>query len=173
MNGFIIFILVLAGLILIAWQVSNLVAMYFGAPFIRTPDKTIKDILELAEIKPGDKFFELGSGWGSILAHASNKYQAYAYGIEVSPFHYVVSSLRNYSNKLVKIRLADFNDFSLNRADVVYCKLSRGIMKKLEKKFKTELKKGARLITFGHILPNTEYKFSYQVGKDKVYYYQF
>lgn len=172
MSGIITF-LVIAGLILIAWQASNLVALYFGIPFLRTPKSAIKDILELAEIKPGEKFFELGSGWGEILSHVSKKYRANAYGLEVSPIHLFVSSLLNYNNDLVKIRWADFSDFTLKRADIVYCNLSLKLLKKLEKKFEDEFSPGTRLISYRYYLPHREPKFTYQVGRVKIYFYQY
>lgn len=173
MSGLIYILLLLAGLILIAWQASNLVAMYFGVPFIRTHHKAIKDVLELANIKEGDKFFELGSMWGGTLAYVSKRYKAKAYGIEVSPIHYLVSQFINYNNNLVKIRLADFNDFTLHRADIIYCKLSKNKIKELEKKFLKELSPGARVITYKYPLPNTEHKFTYKSDKELVYYYEF
>lgn len=173
MNGTVITFIVIVGLFLIAWQASNLVALYFGAPFNRNSIKSIREILDLANIQTGEKFFELGSAWGVVLAYVSKKYQTQAYGIEVSPIHYLVSSLINYTNKRVKIRLADFSDFGLNRADVVYCKLSKRMTAKMENKFQAELKPGTRVITCRYPLPNTEHKFVYQIGKDKVYFYKF
>lgn len=166
-------ILLILVIISFLWIISAFVALYFGAPFIRTSNRVNKEILELADIKPGECFFDLGCGFGNTLAYVSKKYGAKAYGIEVSPLHYFISWLRNYANKLVVVRLADFNDFSFNRADIIYCKLSGKLIKKLEKKFKEELKKGARLISYQHQLNEFDYKFVYQIGKNKFYFYEF
>lgn len=172
MNG-IETILVFAGLIIVAWQASNLVALYFGISYFRSPKNAIKDVLELAEIKSGERFFELGSGWGEILAYASKKYGVKAFGIEVSPLHYFVSLIINYSNELVKIRWADLRDFTFNKADIIYCNMTPRLLKKMEKKFLEELKPGTRLIIFSSQLTDIEPKFTYQAGKNKINFYQF
>jgi cyclopropane fatty-acyl-phospholipid synthase-like methyltransferase len=173
MNEIIIAILVVIGLTLFAYQASNIVALYFGAPFIRTPKRAIKDILDLVDIKSTDKFFELGSGWGEVLSYVNKKYKIQAYGVEVSIVHYFISALLNFTNRNVKIRLADFNEFSLEKADIVYCNLTSKLTKKLEKKFHNELKKGSHLISFKFPLPNTDHKFTYHAGKEKIFYYEF
>ncbi len=173
MNGVFVTILVFAGLIALVWQTSNLVAYFLGIPFIRTPRYAIKDILELADIKSGERFFELGSGWGEILSYVSKKYNIKAYGIEASPVHYFFSAIAHYGNKKVKIRWADFSDFTLTKANVVYCSVTQKLLKKMENKFVNELTPGTRLLVNNGQLSGYEPKFTYQAGKNKINFYQF
>lgn len=172
-NIFTIILVIIIVVILLIWQFSNLVALYFGAPYIRISRKAFKEVLELAEIKPHETFYDLDCSWGEIIYYVSKKYHIQCYGIEVSPLHYLVSSILNLNNKLVKIYLADFNDFNLDKADITFCHLTPKMLKKMEEKFLRELESGSRLITYRHALPKKEPQFIYQAGRDKIYFYQF
>src|SRR5579862_8622427 len=52
------------------------------APYFPTPLTIVEKMLQLGEIKAGEKVFDLGSGDGRIVIVAAQKYKADATGVE-------------------------------------------------------------------------------------------
>jgi SAM-dependent methyltransferase len=52
-------------------------------PFVPTPIEVVDRMLELAEVKPGDVLYDVGSGDGRIVIRAAKKYGVRAVGIEI------------------------------------------------------------------------------------------
>ena len=61
------------------------------APYYPTPETIVDRMLELGQLKPGEKMFDLGSGDGRIVIMAAQKYHADATGVELD-FDLVESS---------------------------------------------------------------------------------
>ncbi|MES0341538.1 MAG: hypothetical protein ABUK08_04405 [Candidatus Humimicrobiaceae bacterium] len=61
----------------------------FGAPWVPTPYKIIKKMLKLAEVKPGDIVYDLGSGDGRVIIEAARSFGAKAVGIEIDPLRFI------------------------------------------------------------------------------------
>ncbi len=55
------------------------------APYYPTPETVVERMLELGELKAGEKMFDLGSGDGRIVIMAAQKYHADATGVELDP----------------------------------------------------------------------------------------
>src|SRR6201990_2634133 len=53
------------------------------APYYPTPETIVEKMLELGELKAGEKMFDLGSGDGRIVIMAAQKYHADATGVEL------------------------------------------------------------------------------------------
>src|SRR5580700_4928998 len=53
------------------------------APYYPTPETVVDRMLELGELKAGEKMFDLGSGDGRIVIMAARKYHAEAVGVEL------------------------------------------------------------------------------------------
>jgi hypothetical protein len=73
--------------------IAALTASLFGqqptgeklAPYYPTPETIVERMLELGELKAGEKMYDLGSGDGRIVIMAAQKYHADATGIELDP----------------------------------------------------------------------------------------
>src|SRR3984885_4993055 len=52
------------------------------APYYPTPETIVDKMLRFAEVKPGDKVYDLGSGDGRIVIMAAKKFKATAVGVE-------------------------------------------------------------------------------------------
>jgi hypothetical protein len=70
------------------------------APYYPTPETIVDRMLELGELKSGEKMFDLGSGDGRIVIMAARKYHADATGIELDNDLVIESS-----NKLKQLGL--------------------------------------------------------------------
>jgi len=157
-----IFVYIILLIILVAIAVvglSLIVGLFVarGVPFISTPKKDFKAILEAANIKPGDVVYDLGCGRASFLVAASKKCGARGVGYEVSLWPYLWAKFNIWFHRAdVKVYFRNFYKQDLSKADVVFCYLFPEVMTKLEPKFKDELKPGARLVSYAFPLSTVE-----------------
>ena len=122
-----------------------------AAPYVPTQKKDIRRMFELAGLKPNELVYDLGAGDGRMVLMAAREFKAKAVGIEFSILPYLISKMRVRLaglNKKIKIQYGDFYKVSLKKADVVICFLTPMAMRKLSPKFKKELKKGARIVSY-------------------------
>jgi predicted RNA methylase len=147
----IIMLIVIVIAILIAWPHLK------GAPWIPSRMKKVREMLSLAEIKPGEIVYDLGCGDGRIIIRAVRKYQAKAVGIEINFVLYLwcqflISVLR--LRKMVKLIYGNFFKEDLSNADIVICYLLQNTNDKLENKLICELKSSARVISNSFLFHN-------------------
>jgi len=118
------------------------------AVFIPSSKKMINVILELADIKKNDVFYDLGSGDGRILAEAA-KTGIKVIGIEKSPLLNWIARRRLKKYKNVRIIQEDIFKQDLRDATVIVAYLSQLLAEKLQKKIQKEVKK-CRIILVDH-----------------------
>jgi predicted nicotinamide N-methyase len=125
--------------------------VYQGAPWQPSEIEAIRKMLEMAEVKPGEQLFDLGSGDGRVLITAAGEFGAQATGIEINPFLVLYSRLRIWLNRLggrVKVIRADMFKENLGTADVVVIFQREETNERLKNKLVKEMKKGARLVSY-------------------------
>ncbi len=123
-------------------------AVYAGwraAPWVPTSRIDVGRIIKLAEIQPGQKFYDLGSGDGRIICAAARE-GATAEGIEISILPYCLSRIRSLFRGKSKITFGDFWWKDLSDANIIYFFLMPKVYPKLKSKFKNELKSGTKII---------------------------
>ena len=148
-------ILILMGLIVFVG--TMVLSMYGNAPFIPTPEKSIRAVLELAKLQKGEKVYDLGSGDGRILTFAATHYGARGMGVEQNFVLVWLSHLRariGGHGEVVKTIRGDIFDADLGDADVVILYLLPITNKKLEHKLQTELRPGTRVVSRHFTFPN-------------------
>jgi cyclopropane fatty-acyl-phospholipid synthase-like methyltransferase len=121
------------------------------APWWRTSHKTARAICKLAKIKKGDLIYDLGCGDGTALITAASEFGADGVGIEIDPVRYWVSKIRVQKKglrKRIKLLRKNFFQENIKSADVVFVYLVPKALEKLLPKFKKELKKGTRIVSF-------------------------
>ncbi len=120
------------------------------SPFVASPIPVIRRLLTLAELKPGEILYDLGSGDGRTVIMAAQEFGAIGVGIELRE-DLVKQSLKKIAQlKLedrVKIIHANIFDVDLSPADVVYMYLTTSANEKVRPKLEAELKKGARVVS--------------------------
>lgn len=127
-------------------------------------------MVELSNVKPGDKVADLDSGDGRISI-AFGKVGALVTGFELDATLAQTSRELIIQEKLennVTILVKDFWDADLSTYDIVTVYPMPDIMKKLELKLQTELKKGAVVLTNYYPFPN----WIDRGFKDKIYLYK-
>lgn len=132
------------------------IALFFGAPYVPIPRYGLDKIIEFADIKPGQKAVDLGSGDGKIMI-AMAKAGAIVDGYEVNPLLVWWTKRRIKKEGLegkASVYLESFWDINLSSYDIVTLFGVRKIMGRLQEKMDKELKPGAKIISFGFSFPD-------------------
>lgn len=127
--------------------------MNYTEPHVPVPWDVIPKMLELAEVRPGEVVFDLGSGDGRILIAAARDFHAMAVGIEVR--RRLVKQGRKTVKEMglsrqVKVSIGNFKKVSLRKADVLALYLSSYTLNLLVPKFTRELRRGTRIVTYDY-----------------------
>lgn len=115
-----------------------------------TPDETVIEMLRLADIKPGDVLYDLGSGDGRIPIVAAQHYGIRSVGIEIDPRMVIVAEERARQANvaaLVSFRNADMFRSNISEATVVTLYLSDRLNLLLRPKLLRELRPGSRILS--------------------------
>ena len=158
---------------LVFWTVAGIMPVFFGAPWVPTSFKKIHKMLKLAQLKPNEVVYDLGSGDGRALIIAARNFSAQAVGIEINPLYCFFTKLAITIfglRKEVKIICGDFFAQDLTQADVVICYLTQPTNKKLMKKFEKELRPGTRIIS--HVFTFPKWQIIRKDEEECLYMYQ-
>ena len=158
-----------------------------GAPWVPTFKRDIERAKKLLDLKPGEKFVELGCGDGRVvIGVTSSRLPSFrkeglgggprlrAVGVELSIIQWIVAQIRRSLTRSWNVRFVLGNAFAydLRDADAVYMFLLPETYEKIRPKLEAELKPGARVVTF--VWPvqgwNPE-KIDEMVGASKLYLY--
>jgi len=137
------------------FAIISIISIAKGAPYVPTKKGAVKAMVELSDIKEGDKVIDLGSGDGRIVI-AFAKEGIEAHGYEINPILVIISRLRIWRNGLQKnahIHLKSFWSVDFREFNIVAMFGARHILEELEKKLSTELKSGSRIVSYGFKIP--------------------
>ncbi len=121
-----------------------------GAVWYPTRTRVVREMLDAAQIRPGDHLYDLGAGDGRIAIEAALRYGACAVGIELDPIRCAWARSRARRADVdqgVRIVRDDFYGYDLAGADIVTCYLSQPANDRLQGKLARELASGARVIS--------------------------
>ncbi|MHB0994891.1 MAG: SAM-dependent methyltransferase [Elusimicrobiales bacterium] len=142
---------------LLIFAAPSVAAFILGVPFVPVPAGAARKMLEAAGLKPGETVYDLGCGDGRIVHLAAREYGAKGVGVELSPIMYLLAKARGaLRGPSAEIRLGDFRNQDLSKADVVCCYLNSKTMAALRDKFLRELKPGARVVSCVYRIPDWE-----------------
>jgi protein-L-isoaspartate O-methyltransferase len=152
---FLALIIIALHILLLFYFGYTLIAVFRGAPPIPSLSSTVKRMMRLAEIKPGEALIDLGSGDGRILLAAS-KLGAQCLGIEINPLLVWYTRIRACLSKAssVSVRRTNLWKVDVSQADVVTIYMVPIFMQKLKEKLQAEMKPGSRIIAAVHPFPD-------------------
>jgi cyclopropane fatty-acyl-phospholipid synthase-like methyltransferase len=118
-------------------------------PFVPTPIEVVERMLELAEVKPSDIVYDLGSGDGRIVIRAAKKYGARGVGIEMD--QQLLEKSRKAAESegvshLVEFRSEDALLADLSSATVVTLYMLPWFNEAMKPNFQKYLKAGSRIV---------------------------
>ena len=120
------------------------------APYVPSPPQVIRQMLILAQLKPGEVFFDLGAGDGRTVVMAAKDFGARAVGVELREDLVKRALSTIYENGLqdrVTIVNSDMFNVDLTSADVVFLYLTTSANEKVKPKLEAELKSGVRVVS--------------------------
>ncbi len=126
------------------------------APYVVSPQEIVDRMLELADLKPGEKLYDLGSGDGRILITAVVRFKAKAVGVEISDD--LVSSTNDRIRRLgldndARVIHGSFLDVDLSPADVVTLYLATDANEILRPNLEKFLRNGSRVVSHEYAVP--------------------
>jgi hypothetical protein len=143
-------LIILAGIFLLLSGLWLLVPAFYGIPWVPTREKRIRRALQLAQLQPGERLYDLGAGDGRVLVMAVKEFDAQAVGVEVGPVQCALGWLRIWfrgSRLRARMRCGNFYKADIKEADVVFVYLTSSQTSKLREKLENELPPGARVVS--------------------------
>ena len=129
--------------------------VFWGGIYVPSKEEKIKKLIELAEIKSGEKAADLGAGDGRLIIVLAQK-GIEAHGYEINPM-LVWKTRRNINRAGLKgkafIHWKNFWYEDLSGFDIITVYGIGYIMKKLEKKLRKELKNNAKIVSNAFSFP--------------------
>ena len=119
-------------------------------PFVRSTPEVIDRMLELAEVKPGDVVYDIGSGDGAIIIRAAKKYGVKGVGIEIDQDLVLKArnnAFREQVEHLVEFRAQDAFTADVSPATVVTLYMLPDFNAKLRPMLDRQLKPGSRVVS--------------------------
>jgi len=122
----------------------------FLAPFVATPTPVVRQMLILAELRPGETLYDLGSGDGRAVIMAAKDFGATSVGVELRDdlAKRALNSIQELDLKeKTQILQKDIFTVDLSSANVVFLYLTTSANEKIKPKLATELKPGTRVVS--------------------------
>lgn len=140
--------LFLASFLFLSLLTVSMAAWSF-APWVPTRKRELKRMLDLAGLREGETFVDLGSGEGRAVFMAAER-GAKARGVELAlPLHLTAKALSLFRKGETKFVLGDLFRHSVADADVVflYGMANTSLWDRLRPKLERELRPGARVLS--------------------------
>jgi len=123
---------------------------FWLAPYVATPQEVVDRMLEMAEVRPTDVVYDLGSGDGRIVITAAQKYGARGVGLELD--QKLVRRAQDNARRagvthLVEFRHQDVMTVDLSPATVVTLYLLQDANLRLRPIILSQLPLGARVVS--------------------------
>jgi predicted O-methyltransferase YrrM len=125
--------------------------LLWGALWLPTPLRTVKRMLRLAHVQPGQTVVDLGAGDGRIAIAAALWFKAQAVGVEIDPLRCLIA---NTLIRLLGLRdrarvvYGDLFEFDLAGADVVTLYLWPRTNQRLRSRLLEQLRPGTRVVSY-------------------------
>ena len=136
-----------------------IIPVFFGAPWHPLSDENINKIIKFAALKPGESFYDLGSGDGRVLIAASKKRFVRGVGVEIDPLKVWLSRYFIMTGELadkIRIHRGNMFDFDVSEADVIYVYLTHQALDRLFPEILDRMKPSARIICYRFCIRNLE-----------------
>lgn len=150
----------------------RILASIKGAPYAGSSLDIIGKMIDISGITIGNKVVDLGSGDGRILIELRKRYSNIkSVGYEIDPFlaWYAKYKIRKLGyEKFIKIENENYWHKDLSKFDVIFLFLIPYQMSRMERKLRAEVKKGAKVISYGYQFK----KWKFQEKFENIYLYQ-
>jgi SAM-dependent methyltransferase len=158
-----------------AWMfLSPLIqAQPWDVPYVPTPYEVVDEMLDMAEVGPGDYVIDLGSGDGRIVIAATLR-GAYAHGVDINPVR-IREARQNakkagLENQLVFVE-GNIFETDISKANVITMYLLNSVNLKLRPTLLKSLKPGSRVVSHDFDMNEWEPDKFVTLDGDRVYFW--
>lgn len=127
------------------------IAWFSFAPWVPARSRDLQRIFKLANLKPGEIFYDLGCGDGKLVFYAAKYFKAKAIGVEIAFPLFCLCLIKKFFLRQpdVIFKLKNLFHEDLSKAEVIYFfGLPESINNKLKDKLEREIKPGTRIISY-------------------------
>ncbi len=157
---------------LVAWAYLS---VGWGAPWVPTPARTVRRMLQLAQVQPGERVVDLGAGDGRIVVIAAREFKAQAIGVEIDPLRCALANAWIFFlglRRRAHVVHGNIYQYDLHQADVVTLYLLQRTNQQLRDRLAGQLHAGARVVshTFSFdgwsptVIDDEKHLFAYEMG---------
>jgi ribosomal protein L11 methylase PrmA len=142
--------------------------------YVPTPQDVVDDMLRLANVKKGDRHYDLGSGDGRIAITAARRYGVRATGIDIDPERIkeaTANAKKAGVEKLVDFRQEDLFKADFKDATIITLYLLPDLNLKLRPRLWAELKPGTRIVSHQFDMGDWEPEKKLEMGGRTVYFW--
>lgn len=147
----------------------------WGAPWVPTAPATVRKMLQMAGVQPGQKVVDLGAGDGRIVIMAAREFKARAAGVEIDPLRCWLANARIAWLGLraqARVYYGTIYSFGLADADVVTLYLLHPTNQALKERLSRQLRPGAKVVSHSFLMTgwtpsaidDTRNIFMYEIG---------
>ncbi len=160
----------MTGLVVLALGAAAMAVLLFsmwtlsftGVPVRASPPEAIRAALDLLELRDGERFVDLGCGFGDALRGARRRADVQAVGYELNPFAAAGAALR--TDRRTRVRLADFRRRDLTGFDAAFFYLMPRFLQKNAGWLETAFAPGTRVVAIDFPVPGWRAQAVREVG---------
>ena len=156
-------------------------ALFYDVPFVTTSYKIAQKMVHCANLKGGEKIYDLGCGVGTILfsvvkIHPEKKFECIGYDL-IKPALWWAHVKNFFIPKIhhstsLQFKCADIFKQDLSSADVIFCYLISSAMERFFLEKWEELKPGCKIISHGFSIPSIVPMKVEPIEKGNIYVYK-
>ncbi len=152
---------------------SEINAQHRDVPFVPTPYETVEEMLNIANVGPGDYVIDLGSGDGRIVI-AAGKRGAFGHGVDIDPKR--INEARKNAEKAgvddnVLFIEGNLFETDFSKATVVTMYLLNSVNMKLRPHMLEKLKPGTRIVSYYFNMNDWQPDKQVLINNSDVYYW--
>lgn len=140
--------------------------------YVPTPQPVVDAMLNLAQVKPGDVLYDLGSGDGRIPVTAARRFGVRATGIDIDPVRIREANANAEEagvTDLVTFKQEDLFKTDFSDATVVTLYLLDSLNEKLRPRLLNELAPGTRIVSHAFRMGDWEPEQTVEVGDSTIF----
>ncbi|MBI4835838.1 MAG: N-6 DNA methylase [Candidatus Abawacabacteria bacterium] len=139
--------------------VITVYVLLIGAPFIPTPQPVVEHMVKVAKLKKGMTVMDPGCGDARMLVTACKMHpEVRGIGYELFFIAYILAKIRTWKfRNRIKIWFRNSDHADLSEVDVMFCYMLYKPLGRNADKYKRELKKGAKIISYAFEIPGWQW----------------
>ncbi|THF60651.1 SAM-dependent methyltransferase [Pseudothauera rhizosphaerae] len=141
--------LLFAGAVLVLAQRAQ-AQVRLDVPYVPTPPSVVEGMLNLADVRPGERVVDLGCGDGRVVVSAASRFGARGLGVDIDPQRIRearANAVRAGVEERVEFRLGDLFEVDLSDADVLAIYLLDDVNLRLRPTILRQMRPGTRVVS--------------------------